>query len=185
MDPEGHDIPHAVAQALVDMAGAIDTHHRWIETRLAPPKGKVIEINGTVATAAGFSGSGPIALGFTPEGPPDGLRWYMQWLNVWVGTSPTGAAVANLLAALMVGRSPIGPGAPVSTITVPVSVTDVRMTSIVVPTAGGLSVPDKNIVRPQQQAYLLLGGSGLAASTVYNATLGLIVCDDTDESAFW
>src|SRR5215831_17259712 len=131
-----------------DLAKHHDKLREMLEGRR--PAGRYYMIEGSGTTTAGFSGSGPIAVSFTPQSPPGGRRWYVEWLAIWVGTNPATAAVANLFGAVMVGRCPTGPGAPIAAPIVP-AVADVVVPGQVVPSS--ISIPDKTIVKSQQQLY--------------------------------
>ena len=174
--------------AVIDIASADDLkrHHDRLEKLLAErrPAGKYYRIIGSGSTTAGFSGSGPIAIAFTPSSPPAGRHWFVQWAAIFVGTSPAAAATANLFAAVMVGRSPSPPGATIAgAFPGALSEGDVVVPGLAVPSST--TVPDKTVVKPQDQLYVVLAGSGLAASTVYVATAGIIDTPDSDETYFW
>src|SRR5215467_4114305 len=96
-------------------------HHESLRERIEArvPRGKYYMVQGSGATTSGFSGSGPIAISFTPQSPPAGRLWFVQWVAVWVGSNPATTAVANLFASLAVGRCPTGPGAPIAAAIVP------------------------------------------------------------------
>lgn len=172
------------ADVVVDLATKqdLDHHHERIKKVFERPGGRYYVVSASTTTTAGFSGSGPIAAAFNPMSPPGGRQWFLQWLAVWVGTSLFAVSTANLFAALCVGQSQTGPGAP-SARAVNVNDSDVVQPGQNIPTA--INLPDKLIVRAQTQLYVLIGGSGLAASTIYNANVGLIDVPDTDESLFW
>lgn len=172
------------ADVAIDLATKddLDHHHQNIKQMFQRPAGRYYPISGSTQTTSGFSGSGPIAAAFNPLSPPPGRQWFLQWLAVWVGTSLFAVSTANLFAALCIGQSPTGPGGP-SARAVNVNDSDVAQPGQNIPTA--INLPDKLIVRPQTQLYVLIGGSGLAASTIYNANVGLIDVPDTDEALFW
>lgn len=156
--------------------------HRGLAEQLKPPAGAYYRIYATGQTATGFSGSGPIAICFTPFSPPAGRIWAVQWVALWVGTSPANPATANLNAALMIGRSPVGPGGPPGASFTP-SNSDVVVPGQTVP--ASITVPDKTIVYHADQLYAILAGSGLAASTVYNASAGVLDLPDKAEALLW
>jgi hypothetical protein len=168
---------------LVDLATRddIEGFHRKLAEKLVPPHAKYFPVSGSGATAAGFSGSGPIAVAFNPQSPPPGRLWSVQWVAVWVGTTPAAGAVANLFAAVCVGNSQVGAGGPPRALTANIS--DVVIPGQAVP--SGINVPDKTIVKPDTQLYVLFGGAGLAASTVYNCTAGVLDMPATDEATLW
>ena len=297
------------ADVAIDLATKDDLahHHDNIRKLFEKPKGRYYPISGSTATTSGFSGSGPIALSFTPQAPPPGRQWLLQWLSMWVGTNvvvppvsqtaaltaltsngatgvasaiapaiggaagttvwvtgiqitglgatsgstiiatltgvlggtisipvvvPTGATVAltpvtlsfpgglqasaaataitlnvpsfgagntnaqaslegfivtpasggALNAALCIGNCPTGPGGP-SSRAVNVNDSDIVLPGLAIPV--GVTLPDKMTVRSQTELYMLIGGAGLAASTIYNATAGVIDVPDTDEALFW
>jgi hypothetical protein len=175
---------HVEAEAALATKADLDRYHRRLAACLEPPRGKYEELYATGRTGSGFSGSGPIAFAFAPAAPPPGRLWLIQWVAIWVGTNPAVGAVASLFAAVMVGQSPAGAGTPgaVATSVTP-NLTDVRIPGQAVPAA--VNVPDKTIVKPQQQFYILLGGLGLAASTVYNASAGVLDLPETAEAILW
>jgi hypothetical protein len=170
--------------AMIDLATREDVqeHHERLRRYLEKPKGRYYRVSGSGATTAGFSGSGPIAVSFTPQSPPDGFWWLVQWFSCWVGTSIAAGAVANLNAALMVGQCPTGPGAPVARAIVP-SLSDVAIPGLAVP--SGTNVPDKTVITGQDQLYALLAGSALAASTTYNLLAGVVEVPAEGETLFW
>ena len=297
------------ADVAIDLATKDDLthHHDRIVKMFSKPEGRDYVISGSTTTTSGFSGSGPIALSFTPQSPPGGRKWFLQWIAIWVGTNvvvvpvaqtpastalasngatgvasaiapaiggaagttvwvtgiqitglgatggstiiatltgvlggtisipvviPAGATTAitpvtmqfpgglqasaagqaitlnvpsfgagntnaeaslegfivtpasggALTAAVCIGNCPTGPGGP-SARAINVNDSDVTLPGLSVPI--GVTLPDKMIVRSQTELYVLLGGSGLAASTVYNANVGVIDAPDTDESNFW
>jgi len=173
---------------VIDVATCEDLarHHERLREALEGrrPTGKYYMIQGSGATTAAFAGAGPIAISFTPQSPPPGRKWFVQFAAIWVGANPATTAVASLFAALMVGRCPTGPGAPaISASLTAVNVADTVVPGQAVPSA--ISVPDKTIVKSQQQLYVVLAGSGLAASTVYSLNAGIIDTVDDDETYFW
>ena len=297
------------ADVAIDLATKddLDQHHKNIAKIFEKPRGRYYPISGSTVTTSGFSGSGPIALSFTPQAPPPGRQWLLQWLTMWVGTNvvvppvgqtpastaltsaaatgsasaiaptfggaagttawitafqitglgatggstinatltgvqggtqtypvviPAGATVAitpvtasfggglqasaaaqaitlnvpsfgagntnsqaslegfivtpasggALNAALCIGNCPTGPGGP-SSRAVAINDSDIVLPGLAIPV--GVTLPDKMIVRSQTELYILIGGAGLAASTVYNATAGVIDVPDTDEALFW
>lgn len=174
--------------AVIDIASKDDLkrHHDRLEKLMgeARVRGKYYRVIATGVTGSGFTGSGPIAIAFTPSSPPSGRHWFVQWTSVFVGTSPAAGATANLFAAIMVGRSPVPPGATISGAFLgALSEADVVLPGLAVP--SNVTIPDKTVVKPQDQLYVVLAGSGLAASTVYVATAGVIDTPDTDETYFW
>lgn len=156
--------------------------HQRLE-RLRPPHGRYYTISGEGLTSSTFSGSGPIAISFTPQSPPSGRIWAVQWAACWPATNPSVGAIANLFATLCAGRCPTGPGAPPANTAIVHNLGDTLVPGQAVPSS--INVPDKTIITSRLQFYVLFGGSGLAASTQYNATAGVIDLPDTDESILW
>jgi|SRR5215469_17052754 len=173
------------ADIAVDLATKddLDKHHRKLAEVFTPPRGRVYRPWATASTTSGFSGSGPIYLTFDPPRPPAGRMWLAQWVAIWVGTSPAAGAVANLFAAFAIGRAPVGANASFGAAGLPVNVADVVIPGQAVPSS--INIPDKTQVGKQDAAYVILQGSGLAASTIYNATLGVLEMDDKEEAFFW
>lgn len=176
LDPEALDFGLASRRDL-------QRYHAGLAELLEPPRGVYRRIMATGTTSAGFSGSGPTAITFTPGSPPAGRIWAIQWLAVWVGLTPAGPAVANLNAALMVGSARVGGGQQQAPNAVLVNLDDVVVPGLAVPSA--VSVPDASIVNSQEILYLLLAGSGLAASTMYCARAGLLDLPDIPEALLW
>lgn len=174
--------------AVIDIASKddIQRHHDRVEKLIGErrPTGKYYRVIASGVTTSGFSGSGPIAIAFTPSSPPAGRHWFVQWVAIWPGTSPATGAVANLFAAVAVGRSPVPPGASIpGAFLGALSEADIVVPGLAVPLS--VPIPDKTVVKPQDQLYVLLAGSGLAASTTYVATAGVIDTPDSDETYFW
>lgn len=172
------------ADVAIDLATKDDLahHHDRIAKMFEKPAARYYTVSASTQTTAGFSGSGPIAVGFQPLSPPPGRQWELQWIAIWVGTSLFAVSTANLFAALCIGQCPTGAGAP-SGRAVNVNDSDVVLPGQNIPV--GITLPDKMIVRPQTQLYVLIGGSGLAVSTIYNANVGVLDIPDTDEALFW
>jgi hypothetical protein len=177
------------ADVVVDLATKddLDTHHKRLE-RILPsrPAGRYYTLS--AAGANTVAQPGPTAIAFTPMSPPAGRMWFIQWFAIWQANTQAGllgGAIANLFAALCVGRSPVGGGGPTA-IAPAINGSDIVMPGLVVP--SGNTIPDKTVVKSQQQLYVLIGGSGLSSVT-YNATAGVIdVPDDGQgdaEAYFW
>lgn len=176
------------AGGVIDLATAADLeeHHRRLE-RLVPetPRGRYYMIAGNGVTASGFAAPAAglgIAVAFTPSSPPGGRLWFLQWVAVFVGLNPAQGAQANVFAAICVGRSFSGPSQTVAPAQAP-NLGDIVVPGQAVPAA--INVPDKTVVKAEQQLYALLQGSGLAASTAYNLVAGVVDVPDQDEVYFW
>lgn len=152
---------------------------------LEKPHGRIRRPFASGATGSGFSGAGPVYLTFDPIAPPGGRMWLVQWVAVWVGSTPAAGAVANLFAALAVGNAPRGSLSDTLVTGPAVNLADVVGAGFTVPTGSQGSMPDKVWVSPQDQLYLILQGSGLAASTRYSATAGVLDLPDTPEALLW
>ena len=172
------------ADVAIDLATKDDLahHHDRIAKMFEKPAGRYYPVSASTTTTAAFSGSGPIALTFTPPSPPPGRQWELQWIAIFVGGLLFAVSTANLFASLCIGQAPTGSGG-VSGRAVQTNTSDVVLPGQNVPI--GITLPDKMIVRSQTELYVLLGGSGLAASTVYNANVGVLDIPDTDEALFW
>lgn len=172
------------ADVAIDLATKDDLHqhHQNIRKMFEKPGARYYPVSASTTTTAAFSGSGPIALTFTPQSPPPGRQWELQWIAVFVGGLLFAVSTANLFAALCIGQAPTGGGAA-SGRAVPINMSDVVLPGQNIPI--GITLPDKMIVRSQTELYVLIGGSGLAASTVYNANVGVLDIPDTDEALFW
>lgn len=152
------------------------------ELKAQHPQGKYYMISGATANTA--AQPGPIALSFTPQSPPAGRLWFVQWVAIWQANSQAGllaGAIANLFAAVCVGNCPVGPGGP-SARAVNVNASDIVVPGNAVP--GGINIPDKTVVKSQVELYVLIGGSGLSSVT-YNASAGIIDVPDVPEAYFW
>jgi|SRR5215471_2760305 len=173
------------ADVAVDLAtkGDLHAHHERIERMLDKGRdGRYYTLN--AATLNSVTQPGPIAMAFTPPSPPPGRQWFLQWVAVWRTNDQgglLGGAIANLFAALCVGASPTGPGAP-SARAVAVNASDIVVPAITVP--ASVNIPDKTRVNSQQNVYVLIGGSGLT-SVQFNAAVGLIDVPDVPEALFW
>lgn len=169
-------------EAILKLGDRLDDYLTRIDRAEARKKeAKAQRLFGDVKTTAGFSGSGPIAIYI--EKPPAGHIFIVQWVTAWVGVSVAAGTTANLNMAVMSGQCPVGPSGFVGR-AVPVNVSDLIIPTQAVPNPP-TGTPDGAIVKPDQQLYVLLGGSGLAASTQYNAAAGVFVVPDIPEALFW
>jgi hypothetical protein len=172
---------------VVDVAtkGDLQHHHERIEKILGERKDvRAYRISGSGATTAGYAGgAGPIAISFTPMSPPAGRIWLVKWVTVWVGTTVAAGTTNNLNCAVMVGRCPTGPGAPIQAAIVPIISDVVIPTQTVPPPAGG--VPSVLEVKSEQQLYVLLAGDALAVSTVYNCAAIVVDAPDVPGAILW
>ena len=175
------------ASVALDLASKEDlaAHHQRLE-KLFPdiPRGWYVRAVATAVVPTGGLVSGNLVAGFVPR-PPIGKMWFLQWLAVVQGQAVASAVVANAFASLMVGRSPVGPGAQSQSGTGPVADPgEMVLPGLAVP--SNASVPDKTVVRWGEEAYLLIAGSGVgAAGTTYNAVLGVLEVPDVESAYFW
>lgn len=172
---------------MVDLATKDDLaeHHRRLKDLFPEkPRGRYYSIYGAGATTAAFAGSGPIAVSVNPPFPPAGRLWFVQWVAVFRNGLPAEPTIANLNSAIMVGRAPIGPGGPIAAaISGAVSDADVVVPGLAVP--SNYNVPDKTVVKSETGIYVVLSGAGLAASTTYVISAGVIDVPDNEEVYFW
>lgn len=169
----------------LDLAARIDTLGSNIRRELEAlkkPHGRYQMVYGAAAVPAGGIAAGGLALVANPDGPPPGLIWLVQWVSIFPTATPF-AAVANLNAIVCVGRAPAGSGgaAPGS---IAVNGSDIVVPGQPVPAA--INVPDKTVVLPQEQLYVVLNGGGLgAAGTQYMFTAAVISAKQSEEVYFW
>jgi hypothetical protein len=161
----------------------LDRHHERLRDVLADHKdARYYMVSGATANTA--AQPGPIAMSFTPQAPPPGRIWRVQWAAIWQANSQAGllaGAIANLFAALCVGNSPTGPGGP-SARAVNVNASDIAVPGQTVPSS--INVPDLTVVKSEQQLYFLIGGSGLT-SVNFSCTAGVLDAPDVPEALFW
>lgn len=172
------------ADVMVDLATKDDLHqhHEKLRKLLDKPRGRYYIISGATSNTA--AQPGPIAVSFTPQSPPAGRLWFVQWVAVWQANTQAGllaGTIANLFAAVCIGNCPVGPGGP-NARAVNVNAGDIAVPGNLVP--AGINIPDKTLVKSQQELYVLIGGSGLT-STNYNCTAGVIDVEDVPEALFW
>lgn len=150
----------------------IEQHHDWLKGRLGQRRAEYKELPGGVAT----NSNNPLLIDFGQ--PPAGRLWAAQWLAIFAD-DPFGSAIANVTACLFVGV-PRYTGAGLS-----YSINDARMPALAVPASQ--NVPDSVLARGGQHIFVVLKGSGLAAGTTvgYNANLGVLVAEDSDETRAW
>lgn len=154
-------------------------HRAILESK---PRGRYYAISGTTANTA--AQPGPIAISFTPQSPPAGRLWFVEWVAIWQANTQAGllaGTIANLFAAVCVGNCPVGPGGP-NARAVNVNASDIVVPGNAIPSS--ISVPDKTVVKSQAELYILVGGSGLT-STQFNCTAGVVDVPDDDEVYFW
>lgn len=168
---------------VVDVATKDDlaAHHRMLADLTGrKQEGDYVPLFGSSTAPAGI-GSGPLVIPLVPRSPAEGLKWALQYLAIF--TVVAGPVIANLNAALMIGRSPVGPGgahpAPAS---ITLDPQQVVLPGLSVPTAGGVIIPGKVIIRPAEQLYCVLQGAGLVVGTVYQATASVLSAPDTREA---
>jgi len=152
--------------------------------KLGRRDGRLFRRNGNASTGPSFTGSGPIAI--LVGRPPDGHLWIVQWCVPWVGVSVAAGTTANLNCAIMAGRCPAGESQiyNAANANVPVLVSDIIIPSEAVPPPP-VGMPSIGEVRPQEQLYVLLGGSGLAANTQYNAIALILDVPDQSGAPLW
>lgn len=145
---------------------------------------RAYRLTANCSTTSAFTGSGPI--GMLIGKPPAGRLWLVQWVSVFVGTTLAAGTTANLNVATMTGRCPVGESA-VQAGALPESAINVG--DVVIPTQAvpntPTGTPDIVVVKPEEALYLLLGGSGLAASTTYNAVASVVDVPDVPGSILY
>jgi len=172
---------------VIDVATKADLaeHHDRLRTMMERPHGHIRRPIASGATGAGFAGSGPVYLLFEPASPPAGRIWMVQYVSVWVGLTPSAGATANLFATFAVGNAPRGSQSDILVAGPAINIGDIVAPGLVVPTGASGDMPDRVIVQSEDQAYVILQGSALAASTRYSATMGVLDLPDTPEALLW
>lgn len=162
----------------IDLATRDDIaqHHRWLQDRLGKPWAEYKVLSGFVAKPAGAGNPVLIDLG----GPPAGLVYALQWVSVFPDV-PGQGAISNVFATLYAGAFSLLGAVPNT------RPDDVVMPGMVVPTAGGQSVPDAVFCRAGQKVFVTLTGSsinGSGTANQWNANVGVLVKRD-EPSSYW
>lgn len=162
----------------VDLASKedIQRHHDWLKKRLGVRRADYRVLTDSVA-AAQLSTTNTVLLANFGS-PPAGHIYAAQWLSIFPD-SPFGAAIANVTAAFGVG--PVQGGRS----NIHFSLADIILPSISVPSFT--NIPDAVLAVGGQQLYVLISGSGVTGGTVtgYNANLGVLIGDDSEETRAW
>lgn len=173
---------------MVDVATREDLqrHHDTLARAFNASKsqrGDYIPIFGQMTAPTGI-GSGPLVIPFNPIKPVAGKQWALQFVSIY--TVVAGPAIATLNAAVLIGSSPVGPGAAHPSPTgLVIPTQEVVIPGLAVPTSGGVIIPGKVLVRPGEQLYCVLQGAGLVAGTEYHASAAVIEADLNAESVIW
>lgn len=174
---------------VVDVATKDDLqrHHESLRDELIRLIGEkrdvqAYRIYGSSTTTSGFTGTGPIPIAFNPTSPPSGRLWVVQFVTAWVGTTVAAGTTANLNCAVMCGQSPSGGGLIGRAVNVNVSDVVIPTQAVPNPPTG---TPDVFVVKSENQLYVLLAGSALAASTVYNAAALVIDLPAVPGAVIW
>jgi len=180
----GHMEVTLAGGVVVDVATRDDlaAHHRMLaELAGKREEGDYVPLFGSSTAPAGI-GSGPLVIPLSPRSPAAGRVWALQYLAIFTGDG-AGAIIANLNATVLIGRSPIGPGgAHPAPAAITIDPQEVVLPGLSVPTAGGIIVPGKLLVRASEQVYAVLRGSGLVVGTVYQLAASVLEAEATREA---
>lgn len=160
---------------VIDVATKDDlaAHHRMLaDLTGGRQEGDYVPLFGSSTAPAGI-GTGPLVIPLSPRSPAAGKVWALQYLAIF--TIIAGPVIANLNAALLIGQSPIGPGgAHPAPGAIRLDPQEVVLPGLAVPTAGGVIIPGKVLIRAAEQVYCVLQGAGLVVGTVYQATASVL-----------
>lgn len=161
-----------VGGATVDIATCndLDRHHDKMRDML--PKKQEADYQPLFGSYVAVVGATTIAIPFNPGKPPGGKLWGVQWVSVF--TTGFGGVIPNVTFAICIGNCPP-----------PSNNAKVNPSDIVYPAnsfPAAINVPAKTLIRPTEQLYVLLQGSGLVAGTIYNATAAVLETDFNREA---
>lgn len=123
------------------------------------------------------------ALTPNPNGPPAGRLWSLEWVAVYASVASPFNPISSLFWALCIGRAPVQSSGGGGSVSGPIELSDVVAPSQIAP--GVFTVPDKTFVRPQEDLYVVMGGTGMVGSTIYCVSCGVIEMPNTAEAYFW
>lgn len=168
--------------AAVDVEGAVHLelatkadlkHHHDLLRRMLPPtvERRYRRVAGSVASAGG----GVKVLRFGDK-PAPGWIWDCQYLCLF-GDDPLGATIANVLGALCVGSIPAASSLKTGPPVAGLDLNNVVQSGLSWPSNDDL--PSKLIVQHQEEVFVVLSGTGVAAgATFYHAVMAVVEVED-------